>query len=130
MLRRKGKDVTLVAIGSMVPMALRVADRLSSESIDVEVIDPRTLSPLDDSTICDSVSKTKRLVVADPAWRSAGVAAEIMALVSERLGDKLLANPERVCFPDSHTPMSAPLEKEYYPDETLTAQSIRKVFQA
>ncbi|MBI2339349.1 MAG: alpha-ketoacid dehydrogenase subunit beta [Deltaproteobacteria bacterium] len=124
--RRRGKDVTLVAIGSMVPMALRAADQLASESIDVEVVDLRTLSPLDDGTVCESVSKTKRLVVADPAWRSVSVAAEIIALVSERLGDKLLANPQRICFPDSHTPMSAPLEKEYYPDEARMVQVVRK----
>ena len=80
--RRPGSDITLVAIGSMVPMALRVASRLEAEQIDIEVIDLRTVSPLDSATILSSVSKTKRLAVADPGWRSVGVSGEIIALRS------------------------------------------------
>lgn len=127
-IRRKGKDVTLVAIGSMVPLALRVADRLAAESIDVEVIDPRTISPLDGNTICESASKTGRLVVADASWQSFGTAAEIVALVTEKVGRNLLANPRRICYPDSHTPMSGALEKIYYPDETRMVNAIKNVF--
>jgi len=115
--RRPGKDVTVVAIGMMVPLALRVATELEAEGIDVEVVDPRTLSPLDLDSICNSVGKTRRLVVADPAWASFGAASEIIARVAERMGDDLKANPVRVCFPDSHTPMSSALEPKYYPGE-------------
>lgn len=115
--RRRGKDITLVAVGIMVPLALKVAARLAERSVDVEVIDLRTVTPLDTTTVIDSVSRTGRLVVADPAWRSAGVAAEVVAAVAEKIGRRLKADPLRVCLPDSHTPMSAALEAVYYPDE-------------
>ncbi len=113
--RRHGRDVTLVAIGSMVPIALRAATLLEKEGIDVEVLDPRTLTPLDRHSICQSVAKTRRLVVADPAWHSFGAAAEIITSVSEEIGDQLRAKPIRVTLPDSHTPMSMALEPRYYP---------------
>jgi acetoin:2,6-dichlorophenolindophenol oxidoreductase subunit beta len=125
--RRAGGDVTLVAIGSMVPPALRAAAALESEGVGVEVLDPRTLSPLDVEGICVSAAKTRRLVVADPAWQSYGAAAEIVAAVAERLGPDLKSKPVRVCLPDSHTPMSMKLEKEYYPDEAALAAAIRKL---
>lgn len=115
--RRPGKDVTLVALGNMVPIALRAAATLEKEGVDVEVVDPRTLAPLDRKTICDSVFKTRRLVVADPAWHSFGAASEIISTVVEQLGDKLQAKPVRVTLPDSHTPMSMALEPKYYPDD-------------
>lgn len=128
--RRAGSHVSLVAIGSMVPLALQAAARLAEESIDVEVIDLRTVSPIDGDSIIESVTKTGRLVVADPGWRSAGVAAEIIAMVCEEIGHKLAANPLRVCLPDSHTPMSAPLEQEYYPSEETIAEAVRTCLRA
>jgi pyruvate dehydrogenase E1 component beta subunit len=124
-LRRPGRDLTLVAIGMMVPTALRAAARLAREGIDVEVLDPRTVSPLDTAAICTSVHKTRRLMVADPGWQSVGLAAEIIAMVTEQLGQRLRANPGRICLPDSHTPMSRPLEEQYYPNEEIVAQRIR-----
>ena len=128
-IRHAGADVTLVSFGSMVPLALRAATALSEEGIGVEVVDPRTLSPLDAETICASVNKTKRLVVADPGWHSFGAAAEIVALVAERLGTDLAAAPVRVALPDSHTPVSVSLEKAYYPDEVLIRDAVRKTLQ-
>jgi acetoin:2,6-dichlorophenolindophenol oxidoreductase subunit beta len=124
--RRPGKDVTIVAIGIMVPLALRAAATLEKEGIDVEVVDPRTLAPLDRKTICDSAFKTRRLVVADATWNAFGSAAEIIACVAENLGDKLKAKPVRVTLPDSHTPMSRVLEPEYYPDENDIAAAVRQ----
>jgi acetoin:2,6-dichlorophenolindophenol oxidoreductase subunit beta len=123
--RRPGRDATVVAIGSMVPSAMKAASILEREGIDVEVVDPRTLTPLDRRTICDSVFKTRRLVVADPAWFSFGAAAELIATVAENLGDKLKAKPARVTLPDSHTPMSMALEPEYYPDETDIVAAVK-----
>ena len=122
--RRPGKDATLIAIGSMVPTAMRAAATLEKAGIDVEVVDPRTLTPLDRRTICDSVFKTRRLVVADPAWHSFGAAAEIITTVVENLGDKLKSKPVRVTLPDSHTPMSMALEPEYYPDESDIVEAV------
>ena len=127
-IRRAGADITLVAIGMMVPMSLRVAAQLAAESIDVEVIDLRTISPLDESTIFDSVSKTRRLVVADPGWQSVGTSSEVIALVCEKLGSELAANPVRICLPDSHTPMSAVLEEKYYPNDVSMTNTIRTLF--
>jgi acetoin:2,6-dichlorophenolindophenol oxidoreductase subunit beta len=124
-IRREGKDATIVAIGYMVPLALRAAAILEQEGVDVEVIDPRTLAPLDRKTICDSAFKTRRLVVADPAWMSFGAAAEIITSVVENLGDKLKSKPARVTLPDSHTPMSQTLEREFYPTEEHIAETVR-----
>lgn len=127
-IRREGRDLTLVAVGMMVPLALKVAAQLADRSIDVEVVDVRTVSPLDTNTICRSVAKTKRLVVADPAWQSVSVAAEIITLACERLGRELKANPVRVCLPDSHTPMSSALEEKYYPNEACVMDKILALF--
>jgi pyruvate dehydrogenase E1 component beta subunit len=125
--RRSGGDVTLAAIGMMVPISLRAAATLAGEGIETEVVDLRTVSPLDRKTLCTSVAKTRRLVVADPAWRSGSVAAEIIASVVEEVGDQLLAKPRRVCLPDSHTPMSMALEPKYYPSEQTLASVVREV---
>jgi acetoin:2,6-dichlorophenolindophenol oxidoreductase subunit beta len=124
-IRRAGNDVTLVAIGNMVPIALRAAANLAKEGIEVEVVDPRTISPLDSEGIFASVGRTRRLVVTDPAWHSFGTAAEIVAKVAEEFATDLKAKPARVCLPDSHTPMSLALEREYYPDETILANSVK-----
>jgi pyruvate dehydrogenase E1 component beta subunit len=113
----------------MVPLALRAAATLEKEGVQVEVVDPRTLTPLDRKSICDSAFKTRRLVVADPAWVSFGAAAEIIATVAENLGDKLKARPIRVTLPDSHTPMSMALEPEYYPDDADLVAAIRRALQ-
>jgi pyruvate dehydrogenase E1 component beta subunit len=126
-IRRPGSDVTLVAIGTLVPTALRAATILEREGISVEVFDPRTLSPLDREGICASVHKTRRLLVADPAWRSFGVASEIITTVAEELSDELRARPVRFCLPDSHTPMSAALEALYYADDTELAAAVRQM---
>ena len=117
-IRREGSDVTMVAMGVTVPMALKAATSLGEQAVNIEVIDLRTVSPIDYQTIFDSVYRTRRLVVADPGWQSVGLASEIIASVSEKMGRDLLSNPIRICLPDSHTPMSSKLESEYYPDET------------
>ncbi len=124
--RREGKDATVVAIGLMVPLALRAAALLDKEGISIEVVDPRTLSPLDRKTICDSAFKTRRLVVADGTWHSFGAAGEIVTSVVENLGDKLKSKPVRVTLPDSHTPMSSALEPKYYPDENDIVAAVRQ----
>lgn len=125
MVRRPGRDATVVALGMMVPLCLRAADRLAAEGVDVEVIDPRTIAPFDEATIYESLSKTGRLVVADPAWQTGGFAAEIVARACENVGHLLRAEPVRVCLPDSHTPTSVSLEKCYYPDEVSVAEAVR-----
>jgi pyruvate dehydrogenase E1 component beta subunit len=126
-IRRAGRDLTLVAIGSLLPMALRCAEQLSNEGIDVEVIDLRTSTPLDQEKILQSVAKTKRIAVADPAWQSVGLAAEIVAMASDHMGGELMATT-RICLPDSHTPMSYVLEDEYYVSDEKFMAKIRGMF--
>jgi pyruvate dehydrogenase E1 component beta subunit len=109
----------------MVPFALRVAVRLATLGVEAEVVDLRTVSPLDTQTVCASVEKTGRLCVMDPAWQSYGVAAEVVARVAERSTRALRAKPLRICHPDSHTPMSSVLETQYYPDETGVVERLR-----
>ena len=125
--RREGSDVTVVAAGYMVPTALRAAELLQDEGVDVEVIDIRTVVPLDERAILDSVTKTGRLVVADTAWRSFGISAEISARVVEGAFGHLKAPVVRVALPDSHSPTSAALEKAFYPDENTIVSAVNKV---
>jgi len=123
--RRAGADLTLVGAGVMVPFALRVAAQLATHGVHAEVIDLRTISPLDTETVCASVEKTGRLAVLDPTWASFGMAAEVIARVAERLGRRLRADPVRITHPDSHTPMSSALEAAYYPDEADVVKRLR-----
>lgn len=125
--RSYGDDVTIVAIGSMVPTALRAAEILRKDGISVEVVDPRTVAPIDETTIFESVKKTGRLVIADPAWKSFGVSAEISARVSENILSDLKAPVVRVAFPDSFTPTSSALESLYYPEESAVVEAVAVV---
>ena len=114
-IRKKGKDITLVSLGYLLVEALKAANTLEKKhGVSVEVVDLRTLTPLDRDTINNSVKKTGRLVVVDPAWYSFGAASEIMASIVEKNLKYLKTNPARITLPDSHTPMSANLEKNYY----------------
>lgn len=123
-LRREGRDVTVVAIGDAVPAALKAAAGLADEGIDVEVIDPRTLVPLDKATILESVAKTGRLVIADPAHKTCGAAAEISAIVAEEGFASLRAPIARVVAPDVHPPFSPALERLMYPTPQRIAAAV------
>ena len=125
--RRSGKDITIVALGVMVPFALRAAGRLSALGVEAEVVDLRTVSPLDSETVIASVRKTGRLCVMDPTWQSFGASAEIVARVAERAGRALRAAPVRISHPDSHTPMSSALELAYYPQEDAVVEQLRSL---
>lgn len=127
-LRKHGKDVTVVAIGHLVPLAMRAAYQLASEGVDAEVVDLRTIKPFDRECVVESVRRTRRLVVVDPGWNMAGFAAEVVATVSERVGDQLVAKPIRVTFPDSHTPMTQHLEAQFYPTEETIHAAVKKLF--
>lgn len=124
---RQGTDVTIVAISSSVPESLAAAETLAEEGVSVEVIDPRTMVPLDRRAILESVSKTGRLVVAEPAHRTCGAAAEISALVSEEIFDSLKAPILRVTAPDMQIPFSPVLEKQMYPSRDSIAAAVRQV---
>ena len=126
-IRRKGRDITVVAISQMVYEAMKAARILAKEGIEIEVIDPRTLKPLDEEMIFDSVKKTGRLVIADVACKTGGVGAEIACRVSESAFGYLKAPVQRVNFPDTPTPCSPVLEEAYYPDFNDIVDSIKKV---
>jgi pyruvate dehydrogenase E1 component beta subunit len=128
--KRKGEDVTVVAIGYMVPMALQAADEMAQDGIGLEVIDPRTLEPLDIDTIVRSVQKTGRLVVVDEDMERAGSAAEVAAQVMERAFDALRAPVQRVCAGNVPIPGSPPLKAEVLPqpaDIVRAAQALMGV---
>jgi acetoin:2,6-dichlorophenolindophenol oxidoreductase subunit beta len=122
---REGRDVTIVALSRMVHEALTAADALAREGIDAEVIDPRTLVPLDLDAIVASVQRTNRLVVAHEAVRHGGAGAEIAAAVQERSFDDLDAPIERVGAPFQPVPLSPPLEDAYLPGADDIAAAAR-----
>ena len=112
---RSGKDVTIVALSYMVLEAIDAAEKLARLGIEADVIDLRTLRPLDQTLILESVRKTGRLVVADTGWALAGMSAEIIATASVGAFGSLKAAPRRVCFPDCPTPTGPSLAAAYYP---------------
>lgn len=125
---REGKDLTIVASSHMTLEAWKAAELLSQESIDTEVIDLRSLRPLDSETIVQSVCKTGRILVADGDWKTAGFAAEILALVTETCWKSLKEAPVRVTYPDSAVPTSWPLANHYYPTSKDIAQQALQMF--
>jgi acetoin:2,6-dichlorophenolindophenol oxidoreductase subunit beta len=129
MIRREGKDVTLVATQVMLQLALKAADQLQEEGIDVEVIDPRTLVPLDLETILTSVKKTGRCVIAHEAVERAGWAAEIGFEVSLQAFDFLDAPIVRVCSANLPVPYTKGLEAVVIPDLNDIKDGIRAVYQ-
>jgi pyruvate dehydrogenase E1 component beta subunit len=120
---REGKDITFVATSWMVHEALAAADKLAERGIEAEVVDPRTLVPLDIETIVESVKKTHRVVVAHEAVRFCGIGGEIAAQITEEAFDYLDGPPMRIGAPSSPVPYSPVLEKEWVPnsDDILAA---------
>jgi pyruvate dehydrogenase E1 component beta subunit len=123
---REGKDVTIVAFSYMVLEALQAAAKLAALGIEAEVLDYRCLRPLDVETLLTSIRKTKRLVVADAAWGTAGMSAEMLALVAERAYGALAAAPRRVCLPDCPTPTAPVLADHYYPRSGHIVAAVRE----
>jgi len=123
--KREGKDVTIIATLHMVHKALNAAEQLNKEGISTEVVDPRTLSPLDKGAIIKSVRKTGRLVVVSEDCKTAGVSAEIAAVVTEEALDYLDAPIKRVAEPDTPIPFSPSMEKFVIPDEKSIVQAVK-----
>ncbi len=112
---REGEHLTMVAVSHMNLEALRAARVLEAKGISVEVIDVRTLNPLDSGTILRSVRKTGRLIVADTGWKSVGFAGEVVARVAEECLHDLRCPPRRIALPDCPSPTSPALARHYYP---------------
>jgi len=126
-IKREGEDVTVVATARMVHFALSAAEKLSAEGISIEVVDPRTLSPLDEDTILESVKKTHRLVIVHEEVKFAGSGAEIAAIVAEKAFDDLDAPILRVAAPFTPVPFSPPLEEEFIPSEEKIIDAVKTV---
>lgn len=124
---REGSDCTIVATGQMVHQAVKAANRLEQEGISSEVIDPRTIVPLDKETIIESVKKTGRLIIAHEAVKTAGIGGEIAAMVQEEIFYYLDAPIKRIAAPFSPVPFSKPLEKAYLPNEEDIYQAICEI---
>ncbi len=128
-LARSGRDVTIVAFSYMVLEALEAAARLAEDGIEAEVIDARSLRPLDQELVLESLHRTGRLVVADTGWSTAGMSAEILAIASESGFSSLRAAPRRVCFPECPTPTSPSLAAEFYPRAGHIVAAVRATLQ-
>ncbi|WP_255439847.1 alpha-ketoacid dehydrogenase subunit alpha/beta [Synechococcus sp. PROS-9-1] len=125
---REGSDITLVGVSYMTLECLKAAETLLRLNISVEVIDLRSIHPLDTETLLTSVNKTKRLLVVDHAESTCGISAEVIALVVENFGKSLLSNPKRVCLPPHPVPTCHALASEYYPTSDTITRSIFSIF--
>ena len=122
---REGTDATVVALARMVSLALAAASELAKEGVSVEVIDLRTVAPLDTETVGHSVAKTGRLLIADEAFGPYGIGAEIAAQIADRHFDDLDAPIRRLNGVHTPTPYSPPLEAAVVPDGAAVLQAIR-----
>jgi pyruvate dehydrogenase E1 component beta subunit len=125
-IKREGKDVTLIAWSGMIPLALNVAEKMASEKIDVEVVDPRSLVPMDKPLILDSVRKTEHVVIVQEAVRRGGVASDIASFIQEEAFDYLDAQIEIVAGKNTPIPFNRTLEKACIPNEKEVEEAIRR----
>lgn len=126
-IKREGSDITVVATALMVHKALAAAEKLQQKGISVEVIDPRTLVPLDKEAIINSVKKTGRLVIMTEEPYTGSSAGEIAAIVADQAFDFLDAPIKRVCAPDTPIPFSPPLEDRWIPDEEDLIKAVTEI---
>ncbi|WP_341727914.1 transketolase C-terminal domain-containing protein, partial [Brooklawnia sp.] len=124
---RQGDDVTIIALANMVQVANRVADQLASEGISVEVVDPRTTSPLDEEAILESVAATGRAVVVDESAARCGFGHDVTALIATNLYSELKAPIRLITPPHAPVPFSPALEKEWVPSEVKVADAVRSI---
>ncbi|AMA50075.1 MULTISPECIES: pyruvate dehydrogenase complex E1 component subunit beta [Flavobacterium] len=126
-IKREGTDVTIVSFGKIIKEAYTAADELAKEGISVEIIDLRTVRPMDYDTILSSIKKTNRLVVLEEAWPFASVASEITYIVQERAFDYLDAPIQRITTADTPAPYSPTLLKEWLPNAQDVIKAVKKV---
>lgn len=126
-IKREGSDVTVVATAKMVHEAMTAADKLAADGISLEIVDPRTISPLDKETILNSVKKTGRVVLAQEAVKTGGFGSEIAAIIAEEALDYLDAPVKRVGAPFTPVPFSKPLEEFYLPNSEDIIRAVKEV---
>jgi len=126
---RLGTDVTIVALSNLVNAANKVADKLAGEGISVEVVDPRTTSPLDEDGILESVASTGRVVVVDESAARCGFGQDVVSLISTKAFDSLVAPPQLITPPHSPVPFSPALEKLWVPSADRIEAAVRSVLE-
>ncbi|MHA2095170.1 MAG: alpha-ketoacid dehydrogenase subunit beta [Candidatus Hodarchaeales archaeon] len=126
-IKTEGDDVTILALANMVPRALSAAEKLEKNRVSVRVVDPRTLNPLDEKCIIKSVKKTGRIVIVEPDCKTAGVGAEIAAIIAEKAVDYLDAPIVRVAAPDFPSPFTPTLLDQYVPREIDIIRAVKKI---
>ncbi len=124
---KEGRDITIVSISHMTIESIRAAEKLADCGISAEIVDVRSLRPLDDALILQSVKKTGRLLVADTAWQMYGLSSEVIARVAES-GIQLRTPPKRITLPDAPSPCSPGLSRYYYPHSEDIVTSVRQMF--
>ena len=127
MIRRAGRDVSLITYGGTLPKALSAAEQLGTDGIDAEVIDLRSLRPLDDATVMASVAKTHRAVIIDEGWRSGSLSAEVSARITEQAFYDLDAPVARVCSAEVPMPYPRHLEEAALPQPERIVAAAREV---
>jgi pyruvate dehydrogenase E1 component beta subunit len=125
--RRRGNDVTIVGVSHAIELGAQAAGLLAAEGIDAEVIDLRTVKPLDEAIVLESLRHTGRLIVVDTAWMKGGLCAEIGCLAAEKALSDLKAPVRRIGLPDVPTPAGYTLEQFYYPDAARIAAVARQL---
>ncbi len=126
-IKRKGDNVTIVSWSYMVHVALKAAERLAAEGIEAEVIDVRTLKPLDETTILDSAEKTGKVIILQEACRTTGFAAEVAAIIADKAFDYLDGPIKRVTAPDTPVPFSPVLERFFMPSDEDVIQAVKEI---
>ncbi|WP_120075366.1 alpha-ketoacid dehydrogenase subunit beta [Aurantiacibacter odishensis] len=129
-IKKEGNDISIIAVAGAVPIALKAAAKLEEEGISIEVVDPRTLVPLDREIICNSVRKTGRAITVDPAHQTCSAASEISATIVENVFDALKGPVLRVTTPDTHLPFSPDIEKPLYPNVDRICAAARQLMDA
>lgn len=123
----KGKDITIVACSYMTIEILRISDYLKKNNISFELIDLQIIAPLDVNTIIKSVKKTKRILVLDVSHKSFGISSEIISIITEKIGNLLKSNPQKIANPDTPTPTTYALAKKFYPTKYQICSKIFKM---
>jgi len=129
-IKREGEDITIVATFWMVHQALKAAEQLAKKGIEAEIIDPRTLVPLDKETIIGSVKKTSRLIIVEEDCKTCGIGAEIAAIVAEEAFDYLESPIKRIAEPDTPIPFSPVLESYVIPDEKVIMKGVEDLLKS
>lgn len=124
-IRKAGKDVTVLAVSLMVMEAFKAQEKLLSQGVDLEIIDPRSLNPFDEEMVVESVKKTGRLVIADVGCRSAGIAEILLGRIHNKIRPYLKSDVRMVTFPDVPTPSSPVLEEAFYADSDDIVSAVK-----